>query len=213
MQVTVKRMYAPQQPLQFDLSGGGSTTVATLLNKIHDRLGWCLDDLRLLHGGSNVQLSHVIGTAGTEFVLVLNASWRKRAVDAGIAMGKNNETFSGGSMNDYQKEVEKHRKRFVEKREAEAAAARLETARLEALEAARLEAARLEAAQLQLANLRERLKWHTPDCSHNCCGNRFRKTDRYGVSSASIFTCGDNMTYWRGQPTGNIVQHCCQCRK
>ena len=116
MQVTVKRMYAPQQPLQFDLSGGGSTTVATLLNKIHDRLGWSLADLRLLRGGSNVQLSHVIGTdipAGTEFVLVLNASWRKRAIDAGIAMGTTNETFSGGSMNDYQKEVEKHRKRFV----------------------------------------------------------------------------------------------------
>lgn len=118
MQVTVKRMYAPQQPLQFDLASGGSTTVATLLNKIHDRLGWCLDDLRLLRGGSNVQPSHVIDTAGTEFVLVLNASWRKRAVDEGIEMGKNNETLAG-SMNDYQKEVEKHRKRFVEKQEAE----------------------------------------------------------------------------------------------
>ena len=123
MQVTVKRMYAPQQPLHFDFSGGGSTTVATLLNKIHDRLGWCLADLRLLRGGSNVQLSHVIGTdipAGTEFVLVLIASWRKRAVDKGIKMGKNNETFSSvSSMNDYQQEVEKHRKRFVEKQEAE----------------------------------------------------------------------------------------------
>ena len=73
-----------------------------------------------------MQLSHVIGTdipAGTEFVLVLNASWRKRAIDAGIAMGTTNETFSVGSMNDYQKEVEKHRKRFVEEREAKAAAA------------------------------------------------------------------------------------------
>jgi hypothetical protein len=123
MQVTVKRMYAPQQPLHFDFSGGGSTTVATLLNKIHDRLGWCLADLRLLRGGSNVQPSHVIDTASTEFVLVLKASWRKRAADKGIAMGKNNETFSGSSMNDYQKEVEKHRKRFVEEREAAAAQA------------------------------------------------------------------------------------------
>jgi hypothetical protein len=173
MQVTVKRMYAPQQPLQFDLSGGGSTTVATLLNKIHDRLGWCLADLRLLRGGTTVQSSHVIGTdipAGTEFVLVLNASWRKRASDAGIAMGTNNETFSSvSSMNDYQQEVEKHRKRFVEKREAEAAAARLEAARLEAarLEAARLEAARLEATRLEAARLEAAEAEHNRNMERN----------------------------------------------
>jgi hypothetical protein len=150
MQVTVKRMYAPQQPLQFDLSGGGPTTVATLLNKIHDRLGWCLADLKLLSGGSNVQPSHVIDTAGTEFVLVLNVSWRKRAIDAGNAMGKNNEKFAG-SMNDYQKEVEKHRKRFVEEQEAAAAAAEAAAVAAAAAEAAAAAAAAAEAAAVAAA--------------------------------------------------------------
>ena len=126
---------------------------------------------------------------GWKFCFSVSPQAAARAKVLGEQMVHQGQTFPHVELNDFELEVDSCR------------------------DTAAAAAAAAQAAQLQLANLRERLKWHTPDCSHNCCGNRFRKVDAYGVSSASIFTCGDNMTYWRGQPTGNIVQHCCQCRK